>query len=216
MGTSRQFAVLASLVIVGLGAGFAARARYSVKVTYSFSDIVAVQKRFLILRSLDGCSVVLSVPLPLDVKELQAVDDPLEVPGLREIARENDVNRRALPAPLLIVHGSDDKIVEYYRSVRLCPQIIGLPRQGPTQMVTYINEDHYTISLAAARDMADWIRDRFAGEEMTEVGCDKRRDTIVGDVADFFRGARGAYNAVRDFFGNLGRSIGDFFGGLFG
>ena len=152
----------------------------------------------------------------LDVKELQAVDDPLDVPGLREIARENDVNRRALPAPLLIVHGNDDKIVEYYRSQRLCPQIIGLPRQGPTQMVTYINEDHYTISLAAARDMADWIRDRFAGEEMTEVGCDERRDTIVGDVADFFRGARGAYNAVRDFFGNLGRSIGDFFGNLFG
>ena len=153
---------------------------------------------------------------PLDVRELQAVDDPLDVPGLREIARENDVNRRALPAPLLIVHGNDDKIVEYYRSERLCPQIIGLPRQGPTQMVTYINEDHYTISLAAARDMADWIRDRFAGEEMTEVGCDGRRDTIVGDVADFFRGARGAYNAVRDFFGNLGRSIGDFFGNLFG
>ena len=152
----------------------------------------------------------------LNVRELQAVDDPLDVPGLREIARENDVNRRALPAPLLIVHGNDDNIVEYDRSVRLCSQIIGLPRQGPTQMVTYINEDHYTISLAAARDMANWIRDRFAGEEMTEVGCDERRDTIVGDVADFFRGARGAYNAVRDFFGNLGRSIGDFFGNLFG
>ena len=151
----------------------------------------------------------------LDVRELQAVDDPLEVPGLREIARENDVNRRALPAPLLIVHGSDDNIVEYDRSARLCPQIIGLPRQGPTQMITFVGEDHYTISLASASDMADWIRDRFAGEEMTEVGCDKRKDTIVAEVVDFFNGVRGAYNSVRDFFGNLGRSIGDFFSGLF-
>ena len=123
----------------------------------------------------------------LDVRELQAVDDPLEVPGPREIARENDVNRRALPAPLLIVHGSDDNIVEYDRSARLCPQIIGLPRQGPTQMITFVDEDHYTISLASASDMADWIRDRFAGEEMTEVGCDTRKDTIVAEVFDFFR-----------------------------
>ena len=152
---------------------------------------------------------------PLDVKELQAVDDPLDVPGLLAIARENDVNRRALPAPLLIVHGNEDKIVEYYRSERLCPQIIGLHRQGPTQMLTYINEDHYSITLAAARDISNWLRDRFAGEEMTEVGCDERRDTIVGDVFDFFRGVRGAYNSVRDFFGGIGRSIGDFFGGLF-
>lgn len=151
----------------------------------------------------------------LDVRELQAVDDPLEVPGLREIARENDVNRRALPAPLLIVHGSDDNIVEYDRSARLCPQIIGLPRQGPTQMITFVGEDHYTISLASASDMADWIRDRFAGEEVTEVGCDTRKDTIVAEVVDFFNGVRGAYDAVRDFFGNLGRSIGDFFSGLF-
>ena len=151
----------------------------------------------------------------LDVRELQAVDDPLEVPGLREIARENDVNRRALPAPLLIVHGSDDNIVEYDRSARLCPQIIGLPRQGPTQMITFVGEDHYTISLASASDMADWIRDRFAGEEMTEVGCDKRKDTIVAEVVDFFNGVRGAYNSVRDFFSSLGRSIGDFFSGLF-
>lgn len=151
----------------------------------------------------------------LDVRELQAVDDPLEVPNLREIARENDVNRRALPAPLLIVHGSDDNIVEYDRSARLCPQIIGLPRQGPTQMITFVGEDHYTISLASASDMADWIRDRFAGEEMTEVGCDKRKDTIVAEVVDFFNGVRGAYNSVRDFFSTLGRSIGDFFSGLF-
>ena len=151
----------------------------------------------------------------LDVRELQAVDDPLEVPGLREIARENDVNRRALPAPLLMVHGSDDNIVEYDRSARLCPQIIGLSRQGPTQMITFVGEDHYTISLASASDMADWIRDRFAGETMTEVGCDKRKDTIVAEVVDFFNGVRGAYDTVRDFFGNLGRSIGDFFSGLF-
>ena len=151
----------------------------------------------------------------LDVRGLQAVDDPLEVPGLREIARENDVNRRALPAPLLIVHGSDDNIVEYDRSARLCPQIIGLPRQGPTQMITFVGEDHYTISLASASDMADWIRDRFAGEMMTEVGCDKRKDTIVAEVVDFFNGVRGAYDTVRDFFGDLGRSIGDFFSGLF-
>ena len=151
----------------------------------------------------------------LDVREMQAVDDPLEVPGLREIARENDVNRRALPAPLLIVHGSDDNIVEYDRSARLCPQIIGLPRQGPTQMITFVGEDHYTISLASASDMADWIRDRFAGEEMTEVGCDKRKDTIVAEVVDFFNGVRGAYNSVRDFFSSLGRRIGDFFSGLF-
>ena len=50
---------------------------------------------------------------------------------------------------------------------------------------------------------------------MTEVGCDKRKDTIVAEVVDFFNGVRGAYNSVRDFFSSLGRSIGDFFSGLF-
>ncbi len=180
------------------------------------SDILTPQGIALLEELEKRCiSSLTEIFAPLDIRQLQAVPNPLTIPKIREIARQNDVNQRALPAPLLIVHGSDDKIVDYDRSAQLCPQIIGLPQQGPTQMITFVGEDHYTITLASASDMAQWLEDRLAGEPMTEVGCDKRKDTVVAEVLDFYRGVRGAYDTVRDFFGNLGRSISDFFTNLF-
>ena len=183
----------------------------------SASDVLTPEGVRLLDELENGCfSYLRNTFGELDIASLQTVENPLNVPGLREIARENDLNQRPHPAPLLMLHGTDDQVVDYERSEQLCPQIIDLPSQGPTHFISFVDEDHYSLALASARDMIDWLSDRFAGEEMTEVGCDTRKDTVVAEVFDFFRGVRGAYDAVRDFFGNLGRSIGDFFSGLFG
>lgn len=182
----------------------------------SASDVLAPEGVRLLDELENGCFGYLRDTFgELDIASLQAVANPLDVPGLREIARENDLNQRPHPAPLLMLHGTDDQVVDYERSQQLCPQIIDLPGQGPTHLISFVGEDHYSLALASARDMVDWLADRFAGDPMTETGCDTRKDTIVGEVFDFFRGVRGAYDTVRDFFGNLGRSIGDFFSGLF-
>ncbi len=120
----------------------------------------------------NGCTdYVFDVFNGYEVSELISVDNPLAVPGWREIAIDNDVNQRALPAPLFIAHGSADTLIPPASSSLLCAQITPIPNQGPTLRRVYEGATHAGVAVAAATDITTWLAARFAGDEATETGC---------------------------------------------
>lgn len=120
----------------------------------------------------NGCTeYVFNVFNQHEVSDLVSVDNPLTIPAWRDIAIDNDVNQRALPAPVFIAHGSADTLIPAVSSSLLCAQITPLPNQGPTLRKVYEGATHGGVATAAAPDIATWLAARFAGEEVEETGC---------------------------------------------
>ncbi len=101
----------------------------------------------------------------VELRDLQTVDNPLRVEPWDDLALQNDVNQKPVPAPLLILHGGDDAQVPAVSSLFLLGQLCSLAGQGPTQRIEYPGEGHSAVVLAYLGDMLEWIGARFAGED---------------------------------------------------
>ena len=136
------------------------------------AEVLTPQGVDLLAELENGCTdYVFNVFNQHEVSDLVSVDNPLAIPAWRDIAIDNDVNQRALPAPLFIAHGSADTLIPAVSSSLLCAQITPLPNQGPTLRKVYEGATHGGVATAAADDITTWLAARFAGEEVEETGC---------------------------------------------
>ena len=136
------------------------------------SEVLTPEGVDLLVELENGCTnYVFDVFNSYEVSDLISVENPLAVPGWRDIAIDNDVNQRALPAPLFIAHGGADNLIPAVSSALLCAQITAIPDQGPTLRRVYEGASHGGVALAAAEDTITWLTARFASEEMEEIGC---------------------------------------------
>ena len=175
MAPPSQAAFIYDAIINTSSRGFIYMALGAYDVSYDEIDAseVLTPKGVELLAELEnGCTdYVFDVFNGYEVSELISVDNPLAVPGWREIAIDNDVNQRALPAPLFIAHGSADTLIPPASSSLLCAQITPIPNQGPTLRRVYEGASHAGVAIAAATDITTWLAARFAGDEATETGC---------------------------------------------
>lgn len=136
------------------------------------SEVLTPQGVDLLAELENGCTdYVFNVFNSYEVSDLISVDNPLTIPAWRDIAIDNDVNQRALPAPVFIAHGGADTLIPPASSALLCAQITPIPDQGPTLRRVYEGASHGGVALAAAEDTITWLTDRFAGQEAEETGC---------------------------------------------
>lgn len=136
------------------------------------SEVLTPRGLELLAELENGCTdYVFDVFNSHEVSDLISVDNPLAIPAWRDIAIDNDVNQRALPAPLFIVHGGADTLIPAVSSSLLCAQITPIPDQGPTLRRVYEGASHGGVALVAANDIITWLTARFAGEAVEETGC---------------------------------------------
>lgn len=119
-----------------------------------------------LLEELDnGClNRIFSIMNSYDVDEISAVENPLAMSPWAEITRENDVNQRAVPVPLFIVHGDADEQIPEASSLLLLSQLCAYADQGPTIRVVYEGASHVRAIDDSADDVIQWLHSRFAGE----------------------------------------------------
>ena len=136
------------------------------------SEVLTPEGVELLAELENGCTdYVFDVFNSHEVSDLISVDNPLAIPAWRDIALDNDVNQRALPAPLFIAHGGADNLIPPASSALLCAQITPIPNQGPTLRKVYEGASHGGVAIAAADDIATWLTARFASEAVEETGC---------------------------------------------
>ena len=175
MAPPSQATLMYDAIINSSSKGFIYMALAAYDAAYDEVDIAEVltPKGVELLAELEnGCTdYVFNVFNQHEVSDLVSVDNPLTIPAWRDIALDNDVNQRALPAPVLIAHGSADTLIPAVSSSLLCAQITPLPNQGPTLRKVYEGATHSGVATAAADDITTWLAARFAGEEVEETGC---------------------------------------------
>ncbi len=169
MAPPSQFSFLYDTLVVSPSRGFIFMATAAFDDAYEEADITDVLTPLGVdlLEELDnGCTeYFFDVINAYDVDELVAVDNPLAVPPWDDIARENDVNQRAVTAPLFIVHGGADELIPAVSSSLLRSQLCAFPDQGPTIRTEYPGASHAGVATASSNDVYEWLGARFAGEE---------------------------------------------------
>jgi alpha-beta hydrolase superfamily lysophospholipase len=88
---------------------------------------------------------------------------PGTVANWSEAIRRNTAGRRETPAPVLVVHGTLDRVVPPQVSELLYQRLCGLGVEAERQL--YPGIDHGAVVGASAEDMVAWIEDRAAGRE---------------------------------------------------
>ena len=175
MAPPSQATLMYDAIINSSSKGFIYMALAAYDAAYDEVDIEEVltpQGVELLAELENGCTdYVFDVFNQHEVSDLVSVDNPLRIPAWRDIAIDNDVNQRALPAPVFIAHGSADTLIPTLSSSLLCAQITPLPNQGPTLRKVYEGATHGGVAAAAADDITTWLAARFAGEEVEETGC---------------------------------------------
>lgn len=175
MAPPSQATLLYDAIIDTDSRGFIYMALAAYDVAYDELDVskVMTPKGVELLAELEnGCTdYVFDVFNSHEVTDLISVPNPLTIPEWRDIAIDNDVNQRALPAPVFIAHGGADALIPAISSSLLCAQITPIPNQGPTLRKVYEGASHGGVAIAAANDITTWLAARFAGEEVEETGC---------------------------------------------
>ncbi|HEX2180578.1 MAG TPA: lipase family protein [Actinomycetota bacterium] len=88
---------------------------------------------------------------------------PGTVPNWAEAIRQNTAGRRETPAPVLVVHGTLDRVVPAQVSELLYQRLCGLGVEAERQLYPGVN--HGDVVSASAGDVVPWIEDRAAGRE---------------------------------------------------
>ena len=175
MAPPSQATLIYDAVINTDSKGFIYMALAAYDVSYDeidVSEVLTPEGVELLAELENGCTdYVFDVFNSHEVSDLISVDNPLAIPAWRDIALDNDVNQRALPAPVFIAHGGADALIPAVSSALLCAQITPIPNQGPTLRKVYEGASHGGVAIAAADDITTWLTARFAGEEMDETGC---------------------------------------------
>ena len=104
------------------------------------------------------------------IDELVAVDNPFATEPWRSIVADNDVNKRPIPAPTLLVHGGGDTLIPMIGSTLLNGQLCNLDGQGPTTLEIYPGATHTGVVGDALEDILLWMDSRVAGEAVVG-GC---------------------------------------------
>ena len=175
MAPPSQATLLYDAIINTDSKGFIYMALAAYDVSYDeidVSEVLTPEGVELLAELENGCTdYVFNVFNSHEVSDLISVDNPLAIPAWRDIALDNDVNQRALPAPVFIAHGGADALIPAVSSALLCAQITPIPNQGPTLRKVYEGASHGGVAIAAADDITTWLTARFASEEVAETGC---------------------------------------------
>ena len=163
-----QFALLYDVLLGGPYQGYLAMASAAFAEAYDEIELdqIYTDEAIALMDVLEtGCTQdVFDVFNPLSKEELLKVSSPLRVSPWDRVVIENDVNGAPVPAPLLILHGSDDEQIPAISSQFLLGQLCVQPGQGPTVRIEYAGHNHSSVIAAQRDDLLSWIGDRFAGE----------------------------------------------------
>lgn len=163
-----QFALLYDVLLGGPYQGYLAMASAAFAEAYDEIELgqVYTDEAIALMEVLEtGCTQdVFDVFNPLSAEEMLKVKSPLGVSPWDRVIIENDVNGAPVPAPLLILHGSDDEQIPAVSSLFLLGQLCVQPGQGPTVRIEYPGHNHSSVIAAQRDDLLDWIGGRFAGE----------------------------------------------------
>ena len=174
MAPPSQFSFLYDTLVVSPARGYIFMATAAFDIAYEnvdVSDVLTPLGVELLDELENGClDYFFGVVNTYDVDEIVAVDNPLAVPPWDDIARENDVNQRAVTVPLFIAHGGADELIPPVSSSLLLAQLCAFPEQGPTIRIEYPGASHGGVAVDASDDIIDWLAGRFTGEEAPD-GC---------------------------------------------
>ena len=163
-----QFALLYDVLLGGPFQGYLAMASAAFAEAYDEIELdqVYTDEAIALMDVLEtGCTQdVFTVFNPLSKEEMLKVASPLGVSPWDRVIIENDVNGAPVPAPLLILHGSEDEQIPAVSSQFLLGQLCVQPGQGPTIRIEYPGHNHGSVIAAQRDDLLGWLADRFAGE----------------------------------------------------